>query len=226
MPVRPVSIAAMADRSVDDPGLFVAAVGARMNAPSSAGLRRPCPTSTDVLVVGGGIAGCAVAHHLSAAGVEVVLVERGPLNREASGTNAGSFHLQLAIHQLSGEGTEADRDRLLADARLSLEAYDVWAKLSVELDGDLSVHRTGGWMVAETPDELAILHEKHVLEQVAGIETEVVTGAALRERAPYLSEHLLGAAYCPAEGHANPSDGGAALRETGGRARRGDPHRA
>jgi glycine/D-amino acid oxidase-like deaminating enzyme len=133
-----------------------------------------------------------------------VLVERGPLNREASGTNAGSFHLQLAIHQLSGQGTEADRDRLLADARLSLEAYDLWAKLSVELNGDLRVHRTGGWMVAETPEQLEILRQKHVLEQLAGIETEVVTGTALRERAPYLSDRVIGAAYCPAEGHANP----------------------
>jgi glycine/D-amino acid oxidase-like deaminating enzyme len=162
------------------------------------------PSATDVLVIGGGIAGCAVAHHLSAAGVEVVLVERGQLNREASGTNAGSFHLQLAIHQLSGEGTEADRDRLLADARLSLEAYDLWATLSAELGGDLGVHRTGGWMVAETPEQLTVLHEKHVLEQLAGIETEVVTGPELRDRAPYLSASVLGAAYCPAEGHANP----------------------
>ena len=67
------------------------------------------PATTDVLVIGGGIAGCAVAHHLAAAGVEVVLLDRGALNREASGTNAGSFHLQLAIHQLSGAGTAADR---------------------------------------------------------------------------------------------------------------------
>lgn len=162
------------------------------------------PTDTDVLIVGGGIAGAAMAFHLSRSGVDVVLVDRGELNREASGTNAGSFHLQLAIHQLSGAGTNADRERLLADARLSLEAFELWNTLGAELDGDIGVHQTGGWMVAETPAELAVLSEKHALEQAAGIETEVVTGAALADRAPYLSPRLLGASYCPAEGHANP----------------------
>ncbi len=162
------------------------------------------PTTTDVVVVGGGIAGAAMAFHLARHGVEVVLLDRGELNREASGTNAGSFHLQLAIHQLSGAGTHADRERLLADARLSLQAFRVWSGLGEELDGDLDVHQTGGWMVAETPEQLTTLYEKQALEELAGIETEVVTGGSLTERAPYLSRHLLGAAFCPAEGHANP----------------------
>jgi glycine/D-amino acid oxidase-like deaminating enzyme len=166
--------------------------------------RSDLPRSTDVLVVGGGIAGTAMAYYLAKSGVDVVLVERGELNREASGTNAGSFHIQLAIHQLSGQGSAADRDRLLAEARLSLKAFDVWRDLARELDGPLDVHLTGGWMVAETDEQLRTLYEKHELEQLAGIETEVVVGAQLRERAPYLAEHLTGAAYCPIEGHANP----------------------
>lgn len=162
------------------------------------------PSSTDIVVVGGGIAGTAMAYYLAKGGAEVALIERGELNREASGTNAGSFHLQLAIHQLSGQGTEADRDRLLAEARLSLEAFEVWRELGKELDGSLDVHLTGGWMVAETPEQLRILRDKHELEERAGIETEVVGGDELRARAPYLSPGLLGATYCPMEGHANP----------------------
>jgi sarcosine oxidase, subunit beta len=51
--------------------------------------------STDVAIVGGGVVGCAAAYYLAMAGIEVVLLERRELNREASGTNAGSLHLQL-----------------------------------------------------------------------------------------------------------------------------------
>ncbi len=70
--------------------------------PAVADLRAPLPEGTDVAVIGGGLAGCALAYYLARSGVDVVVLERGELNREASGTNSGSFHFQIAIHQLTG----------------------------------------------------------------------------------------------------------------------------
>jgi len=211
MPVRPTPIAAIADQRVTDPGLFTAKDSTPVEPPRSdlsptdaSRAAGPDLPDVDVLVVGGGIAGAAVAYYLAKEGVEVELLERGELNREASGTNAGSFHFQLAIHQLTGKGTDADRDRLLQEARASVEAYGLWTRLGAELGADLGLHQTGGWMVAETPEQLALLHEKHVLEEQAGIRTEVLEGAALRARAPYFSHRVLGATYCDLEGHANP----------------------
>ena len=49
----------------------------------------------DVLVVGGGISGCAAAYNLARAGHRVVLAEEHDLNTAASGRNAGSLHGQL-----------------------------------------------------------------------------------------------------------------------------------
>jgi glycine/D-amino acid oxidase-like deaminating enzyme len=172
--------------------------------PAAADLAAPLPASTDVAIIGGGLAGCALAFYLATAGVDVVVIERGELNREASGTNAGSFHFQIAIHQLTGSDSEADTARLHEDVRLHADAADVWSGLERDLNADLGVHVTGGLMVAETEDELRILIRKQRIEQAAGLETELLTGRELRDFAPYLADDLTGAVYCGREGHANP----------------------
>jgi sarcosine oxidase, subunit beta len=168
-------------------------------------LLRPLPATTDVLVVGGGLAGASLAYYLARLGVEVVLVERGELNREASGTNAGSFHFQIAIHQLTGTETAGVRDRLEREVRLHAEAAEVWQTLERDLGGDLDLHITGGLMVAETEDELRLLHEKSVIEEAAGLDVTVLEGEELRSFAPFLAEDLLGATFCAQEGHADPA---------------------
>ncbi|MBA3347657.1 MAG: FAD-binding oxidoreductase [Actinobacteria bacterium] len=172
--------------------------------PPAGSLRAPLPESTDVLIMGGGLAGTALAYYLARAGVECVLVERAELNREASGTNAGSFHFQIALHQLTALETGNVRERLQTEVRLHAEAAEVWKTLERELGGPLEIHITGGLMVAETAGELRLLHEKRELEEEAGLETHVLEGRELREFAPYLADDLLGATWCPDEGHANP----------------------
>ena len=80
--------------------------------------RGALPAETDVLIVGGGLAGTALAYYLAGEGIDVLLLERSELNREASGTNAGSFHFQIAIHQLTARDAAGSHERLLAEVRL------------------------------------------------------------------------------------------------------------
>lgn len=167
-------------------------------------LRRPLPEATEVAIVGGGIMGTALAYYLAREGVEVVLVERGELNREASGTNGGSLHLQIAMHQLTGDEADGVGDRLRSEVRLHVEAGRAWRALEAELGASMDVHVTGGLMIAETSDELRLLHDKQRIERDAGLETRVLTGAELRRFAPYLADDLAGASFCPEEGHINP----------------------
>lgn len=162
------------------------------------------PAEVDVVVIGGGLLGSALSYYLAVEGVEVLLLERGELNREASGTNAGSFHFQIALHQLTASNSGEDEKRLLSEVKLQLDAARLWAELEKELNADLGVHTTGGLMVAESKEELQVLRDKQRIEEMAGLETHVLTGSEMINFAPYLSHHLTGIAYCPQEGHANP----------------------
>ena len=47
---------------------------------------------SDVVVVGGGAAGCSVAYHLSLAGVKTTIIEPAGIGSQASGYSAGGLN--------------------------------------------------------------------------------------------------------------------------------------
>ncbi|MEN9516147.1 MAG: hypothetical protein RLZZ159_13 [Actinomycetota bacterium] len=164
----------------------------------------PLPKSTDVLIIGGGLLGTSLAYYLSKEKVELLLLERDEINREASGTNAGSFHFQIALHQLTPNMTDKEKIRLSSEVKLQVEAAKLWDSIERELNADLGVHFDGGFMVAETQDELKVLQDKDEIENAAGLESFILTGHEMRNFAPFLADDLAGIAFCPREGHANP----------------------
>jgi glycine/D-amino acid oxidase-like deaminating enzyme len=145
-----------------------------------------------------------LARGLAAAGVEVLVVERSELNREASGSNAGSVHLQIAIHQLTGPDTSDAIPRLTEESRLARRAAAIWRDLDHDSGGRIGYHEIGGVMVADDDAQLALLGEKHAIEAAAGLETHVLQGAEMRDVAPYLSPAVRAITYCPQEGHVDP----------------------
>jgi glycine/D-amino acid oxidase-like deaminating enzyme len=164
---------------------------------------------SDVLIIGGGVLGCSALYQLARRGVDVALVERGELNREASGSNAGTLHVQMPgkhfrLNYDRPDLSAAEREHVCATDRLYAEAARMWRTLEADLGADLGVRRHGGLMVADTEEDLARLERKSRLERPFGVETEIVTAREMLAIAPHLSERLAGAAYCPEEGFANP----------------------
>lgn len=156
----------------------------------------------DAVVIGGGLLGTATAYHLSRGGARVLLLEKGELNRQASGQNAGSLHFQLEYRMV--ELGDAIAEQFAGPMPLFLEAQRTWAGLERELDEPVEVHLGGGLMIAETREQAEVLERKSALERRHGLETEVITGDEARARAPYLSKAVVAACWCAAEGHSNP----------------------
>src|SRR6185437_1456833 len=98
------------------------------------------PREADVVVIGSGIFGAAVAYNLAAQGVDVVVVERGEFCGEASGANVGLITVSTKAPGL-----------LLDLALLSAELYP---KLPEMLGHDVQYERVGGLVLAGTPAEL------------------------------------------------------------------------
>ncbi len=158
---------------------------------------------TDVLIVGGGLAGCATAYYLAGEGVAVSLIERSDLNTMQSGCNSGSLHAQIPHEpfvQYGDRWTEAYAQTI----PLLRDSISLWAGLGEELGADLEVSIRGGLLVAENETQLRDIERKVSIERAHGLEVEMLSHAALLELAPYVNESLVGGAYCAKEGKANP----------------------
>ena len=156
----------------------------------------------DCLIIGGGLLGSATAFNLASEGLSVLLVEKGQINGVASSQNAGSLHFQLEYRMIENG---ADAARKAAEAMpLHLDAMARWGNVEADLGTPIGVKRTGGLMVAETPEQVAVLEQKAALERASGLDVELLDRAALDGIAPYLGPAVIAAAHCKGEGKADP----------------------
>jgi glycine/D-amino acid oxidase-like deaminating enzyme len=157
--------------------------------------------TADVAVIGGGLMGTAAALFLARGGLDVVLLERRELNREASGTNAGSLHLQIYVHPTF----PADYiERIRPSVPLLREAALGWASVEDDLGEDCGVRLGGGMWIAESAEDMALIEAKVRVENEMGVASEILSRTDLHEFAPYLSDAIIGGSVLRGEGFANP----------------------
>ena len=153
-------------------------------------MRRPSNrTAPDVLVVGAGITGVSTALALAEAGARVTVIERWAPAAMASGWT-------LAGVRQSG------RDP--AELPLARHAVSLWQGLEERLGGPTGYRRGGNLRLARTDAEAIVIRALVDEQRRAGLDIELVEGAALRDIAPALSPRIALASWCPADGHADP----------------------
>ncbi|MFF4501468.1 NAD(P)/FAD-dependent oxidoreductase [Streptomyces sp. NPDC001401] len=149
------------------------------------------PLTCDVMVVGAGMTGAACALYASRAGLDVIVVDRGPV---AGGTTgAGEGNLLVSDKE---PGPELD---------LALLSNRLWAELAQEFGEAIEYEAKGGVVVATSPGSLTALERFAGEQRAAGVVAEPVAGDALYALEPHLAPGLPGAVHYPQDSQVMPA---------------------
>ncbi len=147
---------------------------------------RELPDRARVVIIGGGVGGASIAHHLATLGErDVVLLERDEL------TSGSTFHSAGLVGQLRSS---------VALTRMMMDSVELYRTL------DCGWVQCGGIRVACTPER-----EQEVLRQVAwaktfGLPLELLSAGQAQELFPLMStEGVRCASYLPSDGYLDPS---------------------
>lgn len=142
-----------------------------------------------IVIVGGGVIGCALAHYLTRAGALVTLIERQRLAQEASWATAGIISAPLA------PTIAIDR------ARLELRSAELFRGLVEELRETTGIaveyNPTGELLVALSDAEAEALHEAIPWQRNLGLPVEWLDGDDARRREPALGPGVRGGIWVP-----------------------------
>jgi len=153
-------------------------------------------SNPDVVIIGGGVIGCAIAYYLSRERGRVVVLERGLIGNEASGSAAGMLAPLAEAH-----GPSPFLDLCLASHRLYPELTDT---LRAEVGVDVEYVPSGLLRVALSEADEAELSSQIGWQGTLGMGVRWIDSAAARGLEPLLSPRVRGAIYSPLEHQVNP----------------------
>jgi len=151
------------------------------------------PTTAKAVVIGGGIVGCSTAYHLGKLGwTDTVLLERKKL------TSGTTFHAAGLVGQLR---TSANITQLLG------YSVDLYRRLEQETGLQTGWKMNGGLRLACTAERWTEVKRQATTAHSFGLEMHLLTPQEAQDLWPLMTiDDLVGAAFLPTDGQANPSD--------------------
>jgi len=144
----------------------------------------------DVLIVGGGIMGCATAIELARKGKSVIIFEKDIPGRHASGNNSGGVRCQ---------------GRDVREVSFAVEARKMWGEHEQSLGSDCGFFVSPRLRLAESDKEMEVLVKRQATLNSMGYDHEVVVDLEeVRRLSPYVADHVVGGLVCYSDGLANP----------------------
>ena len=144
--------------------------------------------TSDVVIVGGGAAGCAVAYYLGLAGVKATIIEREGLGTQASGYSAGG------LNPIQGLGIPGPL------SGLSMESYrmhlDLWGVLKDKTGIDYDGRITSLLQVAFDEADLLGLEETiEVFSSTDGFDAHRLDSGEVSDLEPRIGPGVVGGVY-------------------------------
>ena len=151
------------------------------------------PSHAEIVIVGGGIAGCSTAYHLAKLGKrDVLLLEQGKL------TCGTTWHAAGLIGQM-----RPNRNM----TRMSKYGIELYSTLEAETGLATGWKQCGSVNVASTPERMKALRKQVALAKSFGVDVEEVSPRQAGELYPVMrTDDLQGAIWIPGDGKANPAD--------------------
>jgi glycerol-3-phosphate dehydrogenase len=144
----------------------------------------------DVVVIGAGVLGCAVAARLAQAELRLCVLEA--TDDIAEGASKGNAGITSSFYAPFGT----------LEAELIAESNSGWESLCIKLD--VPYNRIGALTVALDKKGIQGLDELEAQVRKAGTKVERISGDQAREQEPLLTEACVGALYYPDEGIIDP----------------------
>ncbi|KUN15295.1 NAD(P)/FAD-dependent oxidoreductase [Streptomyces canus] len=145
----------------------------------------------DVVVVGAGMVGAACALYAARAGLDVIVVDRGPVAGGTTGAGEGNL---LVSDKEPGPELE-----------LALLSGRLWTELAEEVGDAVEYELKGGVVVTSTSDGLEALERFATGQRTAGVEAVRVDADRLRELEPHLAPELTGGVLYPQDAQVMPT---------------------
>ncbi len=151
------------------------------------------PDQAQIVIIGGGIVGCSVAYHLAKEGIrDILLLERGRL------TCGSTFHAAGLVGQLR---SSANITRLLQ------YSVDLYQTIAEETEQETGWKMNGGLRLACNAERWTELKRQATTARSFGLEMELLSPEEAKKLWPLMGiSDLVGAAFLPTDGQANPSD--------------------
>jgi glycine/D-amino acid oxidase-like deaminating enzyme len=153
------------------------------------------PQTASAVVIGAGIVGNSLVHHLAQLGWrDVVLVDKGPLPNPGGSTgHASNFIFPIEYSKMMFELTK--------DSTEQYKALGVFTE-------------SGGIEVARTPERVQELRRRTTQATAWGIPSEILTPEGVRKLVPYVDESvILGGAFFPTVGVVDSLRAGTLMRD-------------